>query len=90
MIYKLKQKVKANRKAKEIKDYVADHYKHFGAYPMDVEIDGVIYDYEEYWEIISGQPRKINWKAVWEMIFSTLLMAFLIALVTADFFNLWG
>jgi len=31
-----------------------------------------------------------NWKPALEMIFTTLLMAFLIALVTADFFNLAG
>jgi len=36
------------------------------------------------------QKLRVNWKAVFEMIFSTLLMACLIALVTADFFNLWG
>jgi hypothetical protein len=36
------------------------------------------------------QKLRVNWKAVFEMIFSTLLMAFLIALVTADFFNLAG
>ena len=34
------------------------------------------------------QKLRVNWKAVWELTFSTLLMAFLIALVTADFFNL--
>jgi len=36
------------------------------------------------------QKLRVNWKFVWEMTFSTLLMAFLIALVTADFFNLAG
>ena len=36
------------------------------------------------------QKLRVNWKAVFEMTFSTLLMAFLIALVTADFFNLAG
>ena len=34
------------------------------------------------------QKLRVNRKAVFEMIFSTLLMAFLIALVTVDFFNL--
>ena len=36
------------------------------------------------------QKLRVNWKAVWEMTLSTLLMAFLIALVTVDFFNLAG
>ena len=36
------------------------------------------------------QKVRANWKPVLEMIFTTLLMAFLIALVTADFFNLAG
>jgi len=36
------------------------------------------------------QKLRVNWKFVLEMTFSTLLMAFLIALVTADFFNLAG
>ncbi len=36
------------------------------------------------------QKVKANLRFIWEMIFSTLLMACLIALVTADFFNLWG
>jgi len=36
------------------------------------------------------QKVKANLKFAWEMTFSTLLMAFLIALVTADFFNLAG
>lgn len=34
------------------------------------------------------QKVKANLRFIWEMIFSTLLMAFLIALVTVDFFNL--
>jgi len=36
------------------------------------------------------QKVKANLKPALEMIFATLLMACLIALVTADFFNLWG
>tara|TARA_R100001230_G_C5574199_1_gene95035 strand:+ start:293 stop:421 length:129 start_codon:yes stop_codon:yes gene_type:complete len=34
------------------------------------------------------QKLRVNLRAILEMIFSTLLMAFLIALVTVDFFNL--
>ena len=38
--------------AADIKDYVDDHKKHFDAYPMDVEVDDKIYDYDEYWKIL--------------------------------------
>ena len=36
-----------------IEEYVRDHYEHFGFYPYDVEIDGLIYSYSQYWELIS-------------------------------------
>ena len=35
-----------------IKEYVDDHFKHFGFYPYDVEIDGQVYSYGGYWEIL--------------------------------------
>jgi len=38
--------------AAEIKDYVDDHKEHFDAYPMDVEVNGKVYDFDEYWEIL--------------------------------------
>jgi len=38
--------------AKDINDYVQDHKKHFDAYPMDVEVDDKVYDYDEYWKIL--------------------------------------
>jgi len=38
--------------AADIKDYVDDHKKHFDAYPMDVEVDDRVYDYDEYWKIL--------------------------------------
>ena len=38
--------------AADIKDYVDDHKKHFDAYPMDVEVDDKIYDYDEYWKML--------------------------------------
>ena len=28
-----------------IQEYVNDHYKHFGFYPYDVEVDGQVYSY---------------------------------------------
>ena len=38
--------------AADIKDYVDDHKEHFDAYPMDVEVNGKVYDFDEYWEIL--------------------------------------
>ena len=31
-----------------IREYVTDHYHHFGFYPADVEVDDVLYSYEHY------------------------------------------
>ena len=31
-----------------IQEYVNDHYKHFGFYPYDVEVDGQVYSYGGY------------------------------------------
>ena len=36
----------------QIKEYVDDHYTHFGFYPYDVEVDGQIYSYGGYWAIL--------------------------------------
>ena len=35
-----------------IKEYVDDHYKHFDYYPIDVEVNGKLYDFKAYWEIL--------------------------------------
>ena len=35
-----------------IKEYVDDHYKHFDHYPIDVEVNGKLYDFKAYWEIL--------------------------------------
>ena len=35
-----------------IKEYVDDHFKHFGFYPYEVEVDGQVYSYGGYWEIL--------------------------------------
>ncbi len=40
-----------------ILDYVNDHKKHFEAYPMDVEVDGYLYTWEEYWAIIDSDKQ---------------------------------
>ena len=36
----------------QIKEYVDDHYTHFGFYPYEVEVDGQIYSYGGYWAIL--------------------------------------
>ena len=35
-----------------IKEYVDDHYKHFGFYSYDVDVDGIILSYGNYWSIL--------------------------------------
>ena len=35
-----------------IKEYVLDHYEHFGAYPMEVETDTQVYTFDQYWAIL--------------------------------------
>ena len=43
----------AMKRLKEaIREYVSDHKKHFDTYPMDVEVDGIVYSWNEYWEIL--------------------------------------
>ena len=42
-----------NRTRDLIREYVMDHYKHFGFYPADVEVDDVLYTYNHYMHILS-------------------------------------
>ena len=35
-----------------IKEYVDDHYEYFDYYPIDVEVNGKLYDFKTYWEIL--------------------------------------
>ena len=35
-----------------IKEYVNDHFNTFGFYPYDVEVDGQVYSYGNYWSIL--------------------------------------
>jgi hypothetical protein len=35
-----------------IKEYVDDHFKHFGFYPNEVEVNGQVYSYSGYWKIL--------------------------------------
>jgi hypothetical protein len=43
-----------------ISDYVDDHYEHFGAYPAEVEVKGVVYAWDEYWKIIDNCKESDN------------------------------
>jgi len=38
-----------------IKEYVDDHFKHFGFYPYDVEVDDQVYSYDIYWKILENE-----------------------------------
>jgi len=51
---KVEQVVESKLKnvAADIKDYVDDHKEHFDAYPMDVEVNGKVYDFDYYWKIL--------------------------------------
>jgi len=42
----------ANKHKEQIKDYVDDHYRYFGFYPYDVEVEDRIYSYQEYMTIL--------------------------------------
>ena len=35
-----------------IKESVDDHYEYFDYYPIDVEVNGKLYDFKTYWEIL--------------------------------------
>ena len=37
-----------------IKEYVVDHFNAFGFYPYDVEVNGQIYSYDNYWAILDN------------------------------------
>ena len=38
----------------EIVDFVQNHYKHFEAYPMEVETSYSVYTFEQYWSILDA------------------------------------
>ena len=38
-----------------IKDFVLDHFAHFGTYPAEVETEEAVYSFEEYWAILDGE-----------------------------------
>ena len=40
-----------------IKEYVTDHFNTFGFYPYDVEVDGVIFSYGNYWSILEDDSK---------------------------------
>ena len=41
--------------AQYIREYVDDHYKSFGFYPHDVEVDETVYNYAEYWRLLDNE-----------------------------------
>ena len=41
-----------------ISDFVNDHKEHFGTYPMEVEVNGEVYDFDAYWDILDGNSRR--------------------------------
>jgi hypothetical protein len=47
-------RVSMNSDYEAIKDYVDDHYAHFGTYPMDVETDTQVYTFDQYWAILDA------------------------------------
>ena len=38
-----------------IQEYVNDHFDNFGFYPYDVEVDGMIFSYGNYWSILEDR-----------------------------------
>ena len=40
-----------------IKEFVHDHQEHFGCYPMEVEVNDVVYSWNQYWEIIKEAKK---------------------------------
>jgi hypothetical protein len=37
-----------------IKEFVDDHKEHFDCYPMEVEVNDVVYSWDQYWEILDN------------------------------------
>ena len=35
-----------------IKEFVDDHKEYFGCYPVEVEVNDVVYSWDQYWEIL--------------------------------------
>ena len=47
---------------KEIRAFVDDHKQHFDCYPTEVEVNGEVYDFDTYWDILDGINRpQIKW-----------------------------
>ena len=46
-----------NKIKNKIWDFVDDHRKHFNAYPVEVEVDGKVYDYAAYWAILDSKEE---------------------------------
>ena len=37
----------------QIKDYVRDHYKYYGFYPYEIVVNDIVYNREEYMDILA-------------------------------------
>ena len=42
----------AKGSANLVREYALDHYVHYGFLPSDVEVDGIILPYGNYWSIL--------------------------------------
>jgi hypothetical protein len=42
----------------EIKNFVMDHWDHFGCYPMEVETKESVYTFDQYWAILDNETTK--------------------------------
>ncbi len=38
-----------------IKEYVDDHKRQFDCYPVDVEVNDVVFNWDQYWEILNDE-----------------------------------
>ena len=37
-----------------IREYVDDHYKHFGFFPLVVKVDNKVYSWDKYWKLLDN------------------------------------
>ena len=42
----------------EIKNFVMDHWEHFGCYSMEVETKESVYTFDQYWAILDNETTK--------------------------------
>ncbi len=44
-----------------IKEFVDDHKEHFDCYPMEVEVNDVVYSWDQYWEILETKSKNVSY-----------------------------